>query len=136
MAGKRVFPPEWYAAQAARRKQRAEAKASSSAPNSSSSRSAANSSRKDRSLQNVRLYTRGASDSGVGANFTRTRGNSTRSADYSLRRKPGDKGVSQYSMDRLRRVLEARRKDSEGRVSSRKSKTSLNLQEQVIGPQD
>ena len=26
MAGKRVFPPEWYAAQAARRKQRAEAK--------------------------------------------------------------------------------------------------------------
>ena len=38
MAAKRTFPPEWYAAQAARRKQRAESKASGSSVSKSTSR--------------------------------------------------------------------------------------------------
>ena len=60
MAEKRVFPPEWYAAQAARRKQRAEAKSQgSSAKEVGSSKSSAPKSSKKKANSNIR-HIRGA----------------------------------------------------------------------------
>ena len=97
MAAKRVFPPEWYAAQAARRKQRAEA------PKTKSSKKSSSVTKKKDSLHQVNLYSNAESgDKRVNrVEFVRkTKDGSTVNRSY--------RNVSEASMQRLARVLKAR----------------------------